>query len=213
MKKKLRVTHQREIIMQELSKCTGHPAADELYQRVKKKLPRISLATIYRNLELLSEAGEIQKIEISGRQKRFDWDLRQHNHVYCVNCHRVDNISLAPPTRVLRPEDNRGYAITGCRIEFAGLCPECQNKNLEQGGNRMGCTKCKPSSLSDSQRRVLESLARCNTACGNKEIAAACGLDAKEVGSQITALKKKGYVDSPVRCKYAITVEGNKAIA
>jgi len=67
MKNKLRMTHQREIILQELRKCTSHPSADALYERVKKILPRISLATVYRNLEILSDSGEIGKIEICGR--------------------------------------------------------------------------------------------------------------------------------------------------
>ena len=212
MKKKLRMTHQREIILQELCRCTGHPAADELHQRVKKKLPRISLATVYRNLEILAEAGAIKKIEISGRQKRFDWDLHQHNHIYCVRCHRVDNIKLAATAPVLRPTDDRGYVISGCRIEFAGLCPACQKINFVQGGTSMGCAKCGPGPLSAAERRVLEAVAGSGAACGNKDIAAACGLDAKEVSSQIAALKKKGLVDSPVRCKYALTQEGKKAI-
>lgn len=213
MKKKLRMTHQREIILQELCKCTSHPAADELHQRVKKKLPRISLATVYRNLEILAEAGAIKKIEISGRQKRFDWEVQQHNHIYCIQCHRVDNILLEPGIEVLRPEDDRGYAITGCRIEFTGLCPACQKLySTHQGGTNMPCTKCKPGSLSDSERQVLKALAA-GGICGGKEIAAASGLEAKEVSGQIAALKKRGYVASPVRCKYEITQEGKKAIA
>lgn len=213
MKKKLRMTHQREVILQELRKCTSHPAADELHQRVKKKLPRISLATVYRNLEMLAEAGAIKKIEITGRQKRFDWDLQQHNHIYCVQCHRVDNILLEPGVEILRPEDDRGYAITGCRIEFVGLCPACRIIHRKQGGTSMGCTKCEPGTLRGSQRKVLESLAGRSGVSDSKEVAAACGLDAKEVSTQLTALKKKGYVESPVRCKYQITQEGKKAIA
>jgi Fe2+ or Zn2+ uptake regulation protein/predicted transcriptional regulator len=213
MKKKLRMTNQREIILQELCKCTSHPAADELHLRVRKKLPRISLATVYRNLEMLAEAGTIKKIEITGRQKRFDSELQPHNHIYCVQCHRVDNILLEPGVEVLRPEDNRGYTITGCRIEFAGVCPACQKIYHTQGGTGMGCSKCRPESLTDNQRKVLEALAKNSESCGSKELAAVSGLDAKEVSSQLTALKKKGYIDSPARCKYEITREGKKAIA
>jgi Fe2+ or Zn2+ uptake regulation protein len=213
MKHKLRMTNQREIILQELSKFKSHPSADELHAQVKKILPRISLATVYRNLEILAKVGAIKKLEISGRQKRFDWDLVHHNHIYCVSCHRVDDIQLEDRGRILHPADVRGYVISECRIEFAGICPACQKSPDLQGGTSMGCAKCKPPALSDGQRRVLETLARSSSACGNKEIANACGLDAKEVGSQITALKKKGYIESPVRCKYTITPEGQKAIA
>lgn len=212
--KKLRMTHQREIILQELHKCSDHPAADELYERVKKKLPRISLATVYRNLEILSEAGEIKKIEISGRQKRFDWDVKQHNHIYCIHCNRVENIEIVGQKRLsAHPVNNRGYIISGCRIEFLGFCPDCQETMKKQGGNKMGCKKCAPESLNEEQRKVLKALAKSKEACGSKDIAVACGLDSKQVSGDIATLKKKGLVASPARCKYEITAQGKKAIA
>ncbi len=126
----LRMTHQREIILEELRKCGTHPTADELYERVRQNLPRISLATVYRNLEILSEAGLIKKLEISGRQKRFDWDLSDHDHVYCTQCQRVDNVpSLDKPSQLTDPALNKGYRITGCRVEFHGICPSCRKKS------------------------------------------------------------------------------------
>lgn len=125
----LRMTHQREIILKELKKFQYHPTADELYERVKKKLPRISLATVYRNLETLSKAGLVKKIAISGRQKRFDHDPRPHCHIYCTACHRVDNIEPDPALDLTQlPLDARGYEIAGCRIEYFGLCRNCVKK-------------------------------------------------------------------------------------
>ena len=220
MQKNLRMTHQREIILDELGKCKNHPTADSLYERVKKKLPRISLATVYRNLEILSEAGMIKKLEISGRQKRFDWDLNQHDHIYCVQCHRVDNIELDSDRKLtLPPEHDRGYKISGCRIEFFGVCPSCQKKNAsknkKRGKKKMACkTKsCKSDGLSDLQREVLEALAQCKEACGSKDIAATTSLKPKQISCQITNLKKKGYVSSPARCKYEITDDGKNALS
>ena len=70
---------------------------------------------------------------------------------------------------------------------------------------------CKPGGdtlLSDTQRQVLEALSNSPEACGSKELAAATGLEAKQISSQITALKSKGYVSSPARCKYEITEQG-----
>ena len=72
----------------------------------------------------------------------------------------------------------------------------------------MGCTTCEITALSELQRRVLEALITAPQACGSKEIAAATGLEAKQISSQITALKSKGYVVSPARCKYEITEQG-----
>jgi Fur family transcriptional regulator, ferric uptake regulator len=125
----LRMTNQREMILQELKKSKDHLTADELYERVKKKMPRISLATVYRNLEILSEACLIGKLEVSGRQKRFDWDIRDHDHVHCIQCHRVDNVELdRTHIDVSTPESVSGYRITGYRLEFSGLCTECAKK-------------------------------------------------------------------------------------
>ncbi len=126
----LRMTNQREIILRELKKSKRHLTADELYDIVKKVMPRISLATVYRNLEILSEAGLIRKLEISGRQKRFDFDVSDHDHIYCIMCHRVDNLNIE---RKRVDSENlgeaAGYSITGYRVEIIGICPDCQKKN------------------------------------------------------------------------------------
>lgn len=127
----LRMTNQREMILQELQDSKEHLTADELYERVKQKMPRISLATVYRNLEILSDIGMINKLEVSGRQKRFDWDTRDHDHIYCVQCHRVDNLELdRSKLAVIPSEETKGYAVSGYRLEFSGLCPRCREKNL-----------------------------------------------------------------------------------
>jgi Fur family ferric uptake transcriptional regulator len=123
----LRMTNQREIILRELYKNRRHLAADELYDIVKKIMPRISLATVYRNLEILSEAGLIRKLEISGRQKRFDYDPSEHDHVYCIVCHRLDNLEIAHKGLTAAELGAvAGYSITGYRLEIIGVCPECQ---------------------------------------------------------------------------------------
>lgn len=213
MTRPLRMTHQRELILDELNRSKVHPTADELFERIRKKLPRISLATVYRNLEILSEAGLIKKLEISGRQKRFDWDPQAHDHVYCIQCHRVDNIPTpVSPVPTVGPMHDQGYQVTGCRIEFFGLCPKCQQPTDQQpskkGADPMGCPSCAAAALSDQQRQVLEALAQTPHPCGSKEIAAATGLESKQISCQITALKNKGLVASPVRCQYTITDQG-----
>lgn len=77
----------------------------------------------------------------------------------------------------------------------------------------MACTTCKTNTLSDTQRQVLEALAKSHEACGSKELAAATGLESKQISCQMTALKNKGYVASPARCKYEITEQGKDALA
>lgn len=96
-------------------------------------MPRISLATVYRNLEILSEAGIIAKLEVSGRQKRFDYDVHEHDHIYCVICHKVDNLELDPESlRAVKWNTDKGYTVQGYRLEVSGICPECQRKKSQK---------------------------------------------------------------------------------
>ncbi len=77
----------------------------------------------------------------------------------------------------------------------------------------MACKQCGTVSLSDAQRQVLEALAQQTDPCGSKDLVAATGLESKQISCQITALKKKGFVASPVRCKYEITDEGKSILS
>jgi Fur family ferric uptake transcriptional regulator len=131
---KLRMTQQRRIILEELRKTHNHPTADALYERVRKLLPRISLGTVYRNLEILTALGEIQTLELSGSQKRYDGIPQKHYHIRCVHCERLDDAPIAP----LNTLENELYGATvytiiGHRLEFIGLCPECsRNEQARQ---------------------------------------------------------------------------------
>ncbi|MDO5674308.1 MAG: transcriptional repressor [bacterium] len=208
MKQTVRMTHQREIILDELKRTRTHPTADELYTRVKKRLPRISLATVYRNLETLSSAGLVAKLEITGRQKRFDWNQQPHDHITCTECHRIDDILPPPGTgrHCDMPVNQHGYNLTGWRVEYFGICPSCQYKQNKE--KNMSTTK-----LSDSQQAILKAMDGMDGACGSKDLVAATGLEAKQVSCQLTALKKKGLIESPARCKYCITAEGKNVLA
>ena len=128
--KNLRTTQQRMVILEELRSQNNHPSADELYERVRKKLPRISLGTVYRNLEVLSQLGEIQILNLSGSLKRYDGVPHKHYHIRCINCDRVDDAPIAPLNQI---EDELYQAtvfeIIGHNLEFTGLCPECTKEN------------------------------------------------------------------------------------
>ncbi len=126
----IRMTRQRTVILEELKKMSSHPSADELYMAVRRRLPRISLGTVYRNLEILSETGQIQKLETGGSIKRFDGNPHKHYHIRCVACGRIDDAPIAPLNQI---EDElygaTVYTIIGHRLEFTGLCPSCSKKN------------------------------------------------------------------------------------
>ncbi len=130
-----RMTRQRKVILQVLQKdVTTHPSADEVYDIVRRDLPRISLGTVYRNLEILCELGEIQKLEFGGAHKRFDGNPHAHYHVRCALCDRVDNVDL-DPVKQIEADINSAtdYKIIGHRLEFIGLCPDCDAHMVSPG--------------------------------------------------------------------------------
>jgi Fur family ferric uptake transcriptional regulator len=124
-----RNTPQRAVIIDELCHEANHPTATELYERVRLRLPRISLGTVYRNLEILARSGVIGKLEHSGSETRFDGTPHPHYHVRCNGCGRVDDLHEVGTELVAdRFETAGGYLVVGHRLEFVGVCPSCRRE-------------------------------------------------------------------------------------
>lgn len=126
-----RMTRQRTVILEELRRCPRHPSAEELFSTVKERVPRVSLGTIYRNLDMLVQAGKVRKLEIPGGCARYDGDLRPHHHAYCRKCGCVaDVFTELPPLATLLSDaattNTDKFEVTGYRLEFEGLCVSCQ---------------------------------------------------------------------------------------
>jgi len=123
----MRLTTQRQIILEELAKVKTHPTASELYNMVRKRLPRIGLGTVYRNLELMAENGMILKLEVGGTQKRFDATTDTHYHIRCSNCGKVDDIDTPVLEELVKEAAaSSSYQVLGHHVEFSGICPSCQ---------------------------------------------------------------------------------------
>ena len=123
----LRMTRQRRVILEELRKVNTHPSADEIYEMVRKRLPRISLGTVYRNLEVLSESGDIQKLELGCSLRRFDGTPENHYHIRCTRCDRVVDAPIDFSIDIEQKlKDETSFKIIGHKLEFIGICPDCQ---------------------------------------------------------------------------------------
>ena len=121
-----RNTRQRQVILEELRRLESHPTAAALHAVVRRRLPKISLGTVYRNLDLLARTGVIQKLELAGAEARFDGNVTRHDHLRCVRCGRVDDVSAAPlDLPGGNADDWGGYEILGHRLEYHGICPRC----------------------------------------------------------------------------------------
>jgi Fur family ferric uptake transcriptional regulator len=125
------MTNQRRVILEELKRLKTHPTADELYRIVRARLPKISLGTVYRNLEILSEAGLIGKLGAPDVQKRFDGNVENHYHLRCTRCGAVCDVVAVSPIDIRAVfSDLDDYRIDDYRLELIGQCPECVKKGV-----------------------------------------------------------------------------------
>ena len=120
-------TIQRSLVLDAVNRLKSHATADEVYAEVAATHPNISKATVYRNLNLLSEMGMIRKLEIPGGADRFDHICKEHCHVKCENCGRVFDIEIPYIDGLDNLVENRnGFELTGYDILFRGICPGCR---------------------------------------------------------------------------------------
>lgn len=118
-----RLTSQKQIILEYLQSVKNHPTAEEVFEAVKKKLPRISLGTVYRNLETFYQRGLAKKIE--GETKRFDGDISIHHHFICQKCKKVFDI-FEKNKNLDKIFNNRLNGFKAKEIQIHGICKNCQ---------------------------------------------------------------------------------------
>ena len=139
---KYRMTNQRQIILEEVGRVNSHPTADEVYEMVRKRIPRISMGTVYRNLDLLSKTGLIKKIDPGYPQMRFDGNTKDHYHITCMSCGRIEDVPVDQPVHSLDDLAKAlvkvtEYSIAGHNLEFYGLCPVCRREGESSFGEKM----------------------------------------------------------------------------
>jgi Fur family transcriptional regulator, peroxide stress response regulator len=135
----LRLTGPRRVILEVLRGTESHPTAEWVHRVVRRRLPRVSLGTVYRNLRLLVAEG--LAAEIPGPQTRFDANLAPHHHFTCLRCGcilDVDGPLAEPHAAALRGRvaARTGLAITHHRIEFFGRCPRCRTRRRSSRARR-----------------------------------------------------------------------------
>ncbi len=122
-------SRQRESILQYLRSTTCHPTAETIYQNIRLENPSISLGTVYRNLALLAEIGEIQKLSDFEGSDRFDWNTTLHYHFICRECRSVSDLDMDTLDHInLLAAHKFNGIIEGHITHFYGICPNCLNK-------------------------------------------------------------------------------------
>lgn len=122
----LKYSRQRELIKDFLRQRRDHPTADIVYQNVRQITPSISLGTVYRNLSLLADRGEIQRLRVGDGTDRFDADLSPHYHFVCDGCGCVQDLRMDDIEDILdMARRHFSGRITGHMTYFYGLCSQC----------------------------------------------------------------------------------------
>jgi Fur family peroxide stress response transcriptional regulator len=122
----IRVTPQRLAVLEAVRSSHTHLSAEEVYEEVRRRIPSISLGTVYKALGELRDVGEVRTLQVAGKF-RFDGGAGPHSHLVCQRCHRVEDVGV--DAEVTLPEEaRRGYELLGVEVSFWGICPQCREQ-------------------------------------------------------------------------------------
>jgi len=123
-----RMTRQKRVILEVLKDTTSHPTADWVYEKVRRKIPNISLGTVYRNLNILKNQGEILELSYGKGFSRYDGTPDNHYHFTCESCGKVYDVDC-PVAHNLdeEVEAGMGFKVAHHRLEFYGVCKDCSS--------------------------------------------------------------------------------------
>lgn len=126
----LSLTHQRLVIYQELMKMGDHPAPEEVYEQVRKKIPSLSLATVYNNIKTFVEHGLLRELSVHHGSLRLENNLTPHHHLVCTNCKAIEDLDEKDfePIR-LKKSLPKGFVVHRFSVEVLGLCKTCLRQN------------------------------------------------------------------------------------
>ena len=127
----LSVTVQRLAIFEALAGSREHPSAEQIHRAVQRRIPTLSLATVYKNLEALKSIGAVADVNPLHEEGRYEAALpgtgagRPHHHLVCISCKKVRDLHDHELDR-LKVRDAQGFDLRAVRVQAEGLCPECQ---------------------------------------------------------------------------------------
>jgi len=128
-----KITPQRLAILEVLSVSVGHPTVEKIYEKVRVNFPTTSLATVYKNISILKDMGEVLELGFSDDNNRYDGNKPYpHPHLVCKKCKKIidpDIEKLKDISEVLARET--GFKIINQRLDFIGICPDCQQNMTE----------------------------------------------------------------------------------
>ena len=125
MKKRINFSGKRQAIYDFLSETKEHPSAEWVYNALKPRYPRLSLGTVYRNLQRFEAEGKAVSLTVVNGQERFDGDTTEHAHFICDTCGNVVDLNIRLPDDINESVSKDGYQVLVRQLFLRGRCPKC----------------------------------------------------------------------------------------
>lgn len=125
-----KVTPQRLAIYDVLYRSKAHPNAEMIFRELQPLYPTMSLATVYKTVDILKQLGLIQVLSVGDDSARYDADVNSHSHIHCIKCGRVDDVMGIEAEKFNDlVAQTTSYQLVGQQVYFYGICRQCQNKS------------------------------------------------------------------------------------
>lgn len=125
MENKRRNSRQLQAVWEAVKDESSHPTADQIFEKVRSAIPKVSLGTVYRNLQKLVEEGKLQVLTLN-RIQRFDPLVDRHQHFICERCNRVYDVFIETKEEILPPAlSPEGFTVTSHQLALYGTCKHC----------------------------------------------------------------------------------------
>ncbi len=134
--KKIKVTPQRMAVYAILKDTKEHPNVEMIYQKLKPSYPAMSLATVYKTVDVLKNVDLVQELNVGEGGLRYDALTEPHAHTYCETCSRVDDLDIIPPEMIeneslfQKLQEDNGFEVSKAQLYFYGTCSHCRNNLL-----------------------------------------------------------------------------------
>ena len=122
------VTQQRRVLYDVMRGMDGHPSPEEVYAAVRKVIPAISLATVYKNIHLFVESGVLRQVSMHHGSQRVEMNEREHHHLVCSRCKAIQDFDAADIPMPPQGKLPGGFLVERCSMDLIGLCGKCQGE-------------------------------------------------------------------------------------
>lgn len=122
-----KVTPQRLAVYDAIDHNMTHPNAETIYQQLQPHYPSMSLATVYKTMEIFAKIGVVKILQCGEDAHRYDYNTSQHAHIRCVKCNIVFDVDIDEASLAKQAEEQTGFAVSGVSLSFLGLCKQCQS--------------------------------------------------------------------------------------